>query len=66
MDDTQEQKNKWVAYAIRGALSLAILFPLYAFLYLTFPASILAIYLVSSVLFAIFVPWDELKKKFLS
>jgi hypothetical protein len=66
MDERQEQKKKWVGLAIKLVLSLAALFPVYALLYLTFPASVLAFYLVSAVLFAVFTPWDELKKRFLS
>ncbi len=66
MDEKHEQKTKLVEPAIKLALSLAALFPLYVILYLTFPASIVAIYLVSAVLFTLFAPWDEIKKKFLS
>ncbi len=66
MDEKQEQKTKWIEPAIKLALSLAALFPLYVILYLTFPASIVAIYLVSAVLVTLFAPWEELKKKFLS
>jgi hypothetical protein len=66
MDETQDQKNKWIEVGVKLALSFAVLFPLYALLYLTFPVSILAIYLISAVLLAVFAPWDDLKKKFLS
>jgi hypothetical protein len=66
MDERQEQKKKWIGLAIKLVLSLAALFPVYALLYLTFPASILAFYLISAVLFAAFTPWDDLKNKFLS
>ncbi len=66
MDEKHEQKTKWIELAIKLALSLAALFPLYAVLYLTYPASIVAIYLISAVLCTIFAPWEELKKKFLS
>jgi hypothetical protein len=66
MDERQEEKKKWVGLAIKLVLSLAALFPVYALLYLTFPASVLAFYLVSAVLFAVFTPWDDLKKRFLS
>ncbi len=66
MDEKQEQKSKWVEPAIKLALSLAALFPVYVILYLTFPASIVAVYLVSAILFTIFAPWEDLKKKFLS
>lgn len=66
MDDRQESKNTWVELAVKLALSLAALFPVYFILYVTFPASIIAFYLISAVLFAVFVPWENLKKKFLS
>jgi hypothetical protein len=66
MDEKQEQKKKWIGLAIKLVLSLAALFPVYALLYLTFPASILAFYLISAALFAAFTPWDDLKNKFLS
>lgn len=66
MDETQDQKNKWIEVGVKLALSFAALFPVYALLYLTFPVSILAIYLISAVLVALFAPWDDLKKKFLS
>lgn len=66
MDDKQDQKNKWIEVAVKLALSLAVLFPVYVILYMTFPASILAIYLISAVVFALFAPWDDLKKKFMS
>lgn len=66
MEERQDQKNKWIEVGVKLALSLAILFPVYVLLYATFPASILAIYLVSAVVFALFAPWENLKKKFLS
>jgi len=66
MEERQDQNKKWIEIGIKLALSLAILFPVYVLLYATFPASILAIYLVSAVVFALFVPWDNLRKKFLS
>jgi hypothetical protein len=66
MDKTQEDRNKWVELAIRMALSLAMLFPLYTLLYVTFPASIVAFYLISAVVLCIFAPWDTWKKRFLS
>jgi hypothetical protein len=66
MDEKQEQMKKWTEYCIKLALGLAVLFPVYALLYLTFPASILAFYLISAALFAVFAPWDVLRKKFLS
>jgi len=66
MDEKQDQKSKLIEVGVKLALSLAILFPVYALLYMTFPASIVAFYLVSAILFAIFAPWEELKKRFLS
>lgn len=66
MDEKQDQKNQWIGIAVRLALSLAILFPFYAFLYVTFPISVVGFYLISAVLFALFAPWDEFKKKFMS
>ncbi len=66
MDDRQDQKNKWVEIAVKIALSFAVMFPLYALFYVTFPISLVAIYLISAVLFALFAPWDDLKRKFLS
>jgi hypothetical protein len=66
MEEKQDQKSTLVEIAIKFALSLAMLFPVYAILYLTFPASVVAFYLISAALLAIFLPWDTLKKKFLS
>ena len=66
MEERQDQNKKWIEIGIKLALSLAILFPVYVLLYATFPASILAIYLVSAVVFVLFAPWDNLRKKFLS
>jgi hypothetical protein len=66
MDQKQEDRNKWVALGVRMALSLAFLFPLYALLYVTFPASIVAFYLITAVILCIFAPWDSWKKRFLS
>ncbi len=66
MEEKQDQKNQLISVGVKLALSLAVLFPLYAFLYVTFPISILGFYLISAVLFALFAPWDELKKKFMS
>lgn len=66
MEEKQDQKAKWVELTVKLALSLAVLFPVYAILYVTFPASIVAIYLISAGLFAAFAPWEDLKKKFLS
>jgi hypothetical protein len=65
MDERQESK-KWVEPVVKMVLSLAALFPVYAFLYVTFPASVIAFYLISAVLLAVFAPWDKLKEKFLS
>jgi hypothetical protein len=66
MDEKQDQKSKMIEWGVKLALSFAALFPVYALLYMTFPASVMALYLISAVLAAIFVPWDDLKKKFLS
>lgn len=66
MDEKQDQKNKWIEIGVKMALSFAVLFPVYALLYITFPASLVAVYLISAVLFALFAPWDDLKNKFLS
>ncbi|GKT07516.1 hypothetical protein [Desulforhabdus sp. TSK] len=66
MEEKQDQKSTLVEITIKFALSLAMLFPVYAILYLTFPASVVAFYLISAALLAIFLPWDTLKKKFLS
>jgi hypothetical protein len=66
MDEKQDQKSKWVEMCVKLALSFAVLFPIYAFLFVTFPGSIVALYLISAVLFGVFAPWDTLKKKFLS
>ncbi|SHG01695.1 hypothetical protein SAMN02745206_03112 [Desulfacinum infernum DSM 9756] len=65
MDERQENR-KWVEPVVKIVLSLAALFPVYAFLYVTFPASVIAFYLISAVLLAVFAPWDKLKEKFLS
>jgi hypothetical protein len=64
MDKNQDQKGKWAATGIKLALSFAALFPVYAFVYITFPASIAAVYVVSSVLVALFAPWDAIRKRF--
>ena len=66
MDEKQDQKCKCIEMCIKLALSFAILFPVYAFLYVTFPGSLVALYLISAVLVALFAPWDDWKKKFLS
>lgn len=66
MEEAQDQKSKWIEMAIKLALSLAALFPVYIILYVTFPASIVALYVVSAVVFAVFAPWESLRKKFLS
>lgn len=65
MEERKDQGG-WIKYLIRFVLSCAFVFPLYAFLYLTFPASIFAFYLVTTVLVMIFTPWDDLKNRFLS
>lgn len=51
---------------VKMALSFAALFPIYALLFVTFPGSLVALYLISGVLVGLFAPWDSLKKKFLS
>ncbi len=66
MDENQDQKCKCIAMCIKLALSFAILFPIYALLYVSFPGSLVALYLISAVLVALFAPWDDWKKKFLS
>jgi hypothetical protein len=66
MDEKQDQKCKCVEMTVKLALSFAILFPVYAFLFVTFPGSLVALYLISAVLVGVFAPWDDLKKKFLS
>ena len=64
MDKNQDEKGKCAAAGIKLALSFAALFPMYALVYITFPASIVAVYAVSAVLVAIFAPWDAIRKKF--
>lgn len=66
MEEKQDQKNQWIEIGVKLALSLAVLFPVYAFLYVTFPISIVGFYLISAVVFALFAPWDDFKKKFMS
>jgi hypothetical protein len=66
MEEDQESKKRWVDRTVKLSLSLAMLFPVYVLLYLTFPASIVALYIVSAALLAAFAPWEDLKKKFLS
>ena len=66
MDDNQDFKNNLISVAIKLVLSLAVLFPIYFLLYVTFPASIIAFYLITACLVAAFAPWDTLKEKFLS
>lgn len=66
MDEKQDQKCKCVEMGVKLALSFALLFPVYAFLFVTFPGSLVALYLISAVLASVFAPWDDLKKKFLS
>ncbi len=65
MNDTGS-KSKFIEMGVKLALSFAALFPVYAILYITFPASIVAIYILSAILFSAFAPWEDLKKKFLS
>ena len=64
MEEKQERRGKLAAMGIKLALSLAALFPVYALVYLTFPASVVGVYVISSVLFAAFAPWDDIRKKF--
>ncbi|NSW88039.1 MAG: hypothetical protein HPY84_17185 [Syntrophobacteraceae bacterium] len=66
MNEKQDQNGKWIEIGVKLALSLAALFPVYALFYLTFPASLVAVYVVSAILVALFAPWDDLKKKFMS
>lgn len=66
MNEKGEQNNKWVEMGVKLALSLAALFPLYMILYITFPASLVALYLIGAVVISLFAPWDTLKNKFLS
>ena len=66
MDEKQDQKCQCVEMGVKLTLSFAILFPIYLLLYVTFPGSIVAFYLISAVLLALFAPWDDWKKKFLS
>lgn len=66
MDAKQEQNKNWIQTAIKLALSLAALFPVYMILYVTFPASLVAIYLIGAVLVTLFAPWEDLKGRFLS
>jgi hypothetical protein len=66
MDEKQDQKCQCIEWTVKLALSFAILFPVYLLLYITFPGSIVAFYLISAVLVALFAPWDDLKNKFLS
>ncbi|MGD9504371.1 MAG: hypothetical protein AB7W37_05650 [Syntrophobacteraceae bacterium] len=66
MDGKQNGTSKWVEIAVKVALSLAATFPLYFLFYITYPASIFALYIITAGLFLAFAPWDDLKKKFLS
>jgi hypothetical protein len=66
MEEKQDQKSKWVEIAVKLAISFGALFPIYLVLYVTFPGSIVAFYLISAVLVSLFAPWDDWKKKFLS
>lgn len=65
MNDRQDQKGKWTEMGIKFALSLAILFPVYAIGFVTFPASLVALYVISAALVAVFAPWEKIKKRFL-
>jgi hypothetical protein len=60
-----QDQNGWVTAAIKMTLSLAALFPLYALVYITYPASLIAFYLISAAVVALFAPWDELKRRFI-
>lgn len=62
----EQDRNKWMEAGVKLVLSLAVLFPVYGLLYITFPASIVAFYLISAAVVAVFAPWEDLKKKFLS
>ncbi|HOV85439.1 MAG TPA: hypothetical protein PLM79_03695 [Syntrophobacteraceae bacterium] len=66
MEEKQDLRSQWFSYGIKLALSFAFLFPVYFLLYVTFPGSLVALYFISAVLFAVFAPWDTLKQKFLS
>ncbi|NTW34541.1 MAG: hypothetical protein HGB17_00100 [Syntrophobacteraceae bacterium] len=65
MDDTGS-KSRWVEMAVKLALAFAALFPVYALFYVTFPGSLVAVYVISAILLAAFAPWENLKKKLLS
>ncbi|MEJ5301361.1 MAG: hypothetical protein WHS38_10270 [Thermodesulforhabdaceae bacterium] len=65
MSEKKDQK-KWTEWVIKFVLSCVAAFPVYAFFYLTFPASMFAFYLITAGLIMAFAPWDDLKKKFLS
>ncbi len=65
MDDTGS-KSRWVEMAVKLALAFAALFPVYALFYVTFPGSLVAVYVISAILMAAFAPWENLKKKLLS
>jgi hypothetical protein len=66
MDEKQDQKCKCIEMGVKLALSFAALFPIYLVLYISFPGSLVALYLISGVLFSLFAPWDDWKNKFLS
>jgi hypothetical protein len=66
MEGKQVENKNWIQIAIKLALSLAVLFPAYMVLYVTFPASLVAVYLIGAVLVTLFAPWEDLRKKFLS
>jgi len=65
MNDRQDQKGKWTEMGVKFILSLAALFPFYAIGFVTFPASLVALYLISAALVALFAPWERLKERFL-
>ncbi|HDL89860.1 MAG TPA: hypothetical protein ENG14_03040 [Thermodesulforhabdus norvegica] len=65
MEDRKERKV-WLEYLIKFVLSCVAVFPVYAFLYLTFPASLFAFYIITAVVVMVFAPWEELKSKFFS
>jgi hypothetical protein len=66
MNENEKSKKKWIDTAVKLSLSLAMFFPVYALFYLIFPASLVALYIISAILLAAFAPREDLKKKFLS
>jgi Flp pilus assembly protein TadB len=65
MEEKQDQKNTLISMAIKLVLSLAVLFPVYVLLFVTFPASIIAMYVIGACVLAAFAPWEDLKRRFL-